>query len=158
MTSSTLKSPDLSIFCAKYVMWRYVTSVTQIFIRISESIDVNDISILSNFQVNVIIFDKVMVSRRFSHFSHILAYFGTLMAVFPEKDRIDLKFAQDQEYSKVNIFWWFCENPPWWRHVRTPDVIWNDKKSVCNKCWRQQNWVKMAKMFFDFQNVYSHSF
>ena len=70
MTSSSPKSADLSRFCEKYVMWRHVTSTSQIFIKISESIYFHYILVLSKFQVNVILFDKVMVISRISMISH----------------------------------------------------------------------------------------
>ena len=127
MTSSLLKSADLSHFFEKYVMWRYLTSTFQIFIKLSESAYFHEISILCKFQVNPIIFDKVMAICRICPYFQYFAYFRLLRHVGGhislKNDRIDSKFAQVQDFRNVNIFWDFCENPTLRRHVPSPDVI-----------------------------------
>ena len=138
------------------VTWRQCVGFSK---NIFGSIYVYDISILWIFQVNLIIFDQVLAACRFSLILHILAFSGTLMAVFSWK-----MFGLTQNFYRFKILVRgtcsdsFCENLSRWRHIRTPDVICHGEKSIWNKCWRQQKWVKVGNSFFDFQNLWSHTF
>ena len=47
--------------------------------------------------------------------------------------------------KKRNIFWNFYENPAWWRHVTSHDVILQKiAKILLKKCWRQQKILGMG--------------
>ena len=98
MASSTTKSADFSRFREKYVMWRHLTSTSQIFKKISESVYFYDILILSKFQVIVIIFDKVMVISRISLVSH--NYRGNLL-LDCQNDVIDRQWSIQKLYQNV---------------------------------------------------------
>ena len=122
--TSLLKLVDLSQFFEKHAMWRYETSMWQIFIKLLESVYFHEILNLSKFQVNLIILTKLWVYVGFLHISH---YFGMFRYVdghiLQKNDQIDSKFAQVQDFSKLNIFWDFSENPTAWRHLPSSDVI-----------------------------------
>ena len=107
MTSSPLKFADLSHFSkTRHVTLRDVNAPDSY--KLSESVYFHEIVILSKIQVNLIIFDKVMAICRFSHISRYFSYFRMFRHVnghiFQKNDRIELKFIQIQDFSKVNIF------------------------------------------------------
>ena len=141
------------------------------FFRKTRHVTLRDVNV-SDFHKNLRIsllpwyLDSVQFSSQCDHFWQsygymsnfaYFSYFGMFRHVdghiFLKNDRIDPKFAQVQDFSKVNIFWEFCENPSWWRHVRSPDVMCHHKKILWNKCWRQQKWAKIGKIIIDFQNL-----
>ena len=152
MTSLILKTSVLSIFSKNTscdVTWRQCVRISK---NISGSNYVYNISILSIFQVNVIIFDKVLATCWFSPISHIWAFSGTFMAVFSWKmPGLIQNFHRFKILVRGIRFAHFCENLSRWRHIRTPDVICHGEKIIWNKCWRQQKWVKVGKYFLIFK-------
>ena len=107
----------------------------------------------------MIIFDWALASCRFSLFFLILANSGTLLVVFSWKIfGLTPKFHRFKVLVRGTCFDIFCENIPRWRHSRRPDVICHGEKIIWNKCWRQQKWRKVGKYFFDFQNLWHHTF
>ena len=155
----TLKSADWAVFWQNTscdVTWRHSVRFLK---NISGSIYVYNIWILSIFQANLVIFDRILAAYRFSLILLILAFSGTLMAVFSWKM---FRMTQKLHRFKTFVRWpysdSFCENLSWWRHSRTLDVICHSQKIIWKKCWRQQKWLDVEKFFFDFQNLYCHTF
>ena len=159
MTSWTPKSAYWAIFFLKHVMWRHVMSVCRIFkkyiwvnLRIWYLNSVNFLGHSDHF------WPSSGCMSIFAYFA-FLAFSGILMAVFSWK-----MFGLTQIFYRFKILVRgtcsdsFCENLSRWRLIRTPDVISHGEKSIWNKCWRQQKWVKVGNFFFAFQNLWSHTF
>ena len=92
------KSANFSRFREKNVIWRHLTSTCQIFKKISESVYVYDILILSKYQVYVIIFDKVMVILIISLVSH--NYRGNLLPDC-QNEAIDRQWSEQKLYQNA---------------------------------------------------------
>jgi len=98
MTSSPLKSADLSHFSDKYVMCHYVTSSARIFINFSEYVYLHEIMILCKFQGNLIIFDRVMTICHISPIFPIFLIFLLLLAIF---SRTIIRLTSNLDWFKI---------------------------------------------------------